>query len=138
MSGYLIPNWRAGMANVSASIDSVFGEPLTLIACLSRPNFPTEPDRATKPVTLSGEFLYRAKLALDSGHGRGGQHGSGGLIESQQPIATFSHASLPWLPQRGDRIQRQVDGTTFEVTAVKSDGVSRVTCDLVELGRSEP
>jgi hypothetical protein len=134
---YFIPNWRAGMANVSAAIDQNFGERLTLIACLARPNFPTEPDASIKPVTLSGVFSYRARLALDTGHGRGGQHGSGGLVQSQDPIATFSHAALPWLPQRGDRIRREADGTTFEVTATKSDGVAHVTLDLVDLGRAE-
>ena len=82
--------------------------------------------------------MYRAKLALDTGHGRGRQHGSGGLVQSQDPLSTFSHAALPWLPQRRDRIRRrELDGTMFEVTATKSDGVSRVTCDLVELGRAE-
>ena len=131
---YFIPNWRAGMQAVSAAIDQNFGERLTLIACLARPNFPTEPDASIKPVILSGVFSYRAKLALDTGQGRG-RHG--GLVQSQDPIATFSHAALPWLPQRGDRIRRENDGTVFEVTATKSDGVSRVTCDLVELGRAE-
>jgi len=125
------------MQAVSAAIDGAFGERLTLIACLARPNFPTEPDASIKPVTLQGVFSYRAKLALDTGRGKGGQHGSGGLVQSQDPIATFSHAALPWLPQRGDRIRREVDGTMFEVTATKSDGVARVTLDLAELGRAE-
>ncbi len=132
---YFIPNWRAGMQAASAAIDQNFGERLTIIPCIARPNFPTEPDRETPPVNLQGEFMYRAKLALDTGRGKGG-HG-GGLVQSQDPIATFSHAALPWLPQRGDRIRREVDGTVFEVTSTKSDGVARVTLDLVELGRAE-
>ncbi len=134
---YIIPNWRAGMQRASAAIDGAFGERLTLVVCLARHNFPTEPDASIKPVTLQGEFMYRAKLALDVGHGRGGQHSGGGLVQSQDPVATFSHAALPWLPQRGDRIRREVDGTVFEVTSTKSDGVARVTLDLVELGKTE-
>lgn len=138
MSYIIGPSWRAGMQSVSAAIDKTFGEPLLLIASyIPGPNFPPDRDRSVEQVHLKGEFLYRAKLALDNG-GRPGQHGSGGLVELQEPIATFSHAALPWLPQRGDRIRREVDGTEWEITKVSSDGVSRVTCQLVQMGVSSP
>ena len=135
---YIIGSWREGMGTVSAAIDQNFGERLTLIACISQPNFPTDRDRRIEPVTLRGEFMYRARLALDNGRGKGGQHGSGGLVESQQPIFTFSHVALPFLPQRGDRVRREIDGTLWEITRCSTDGVSRVTCEAVELGVSSP
>jgi len=59
---YFIPNWRAGMQAVSAAIDGAFGERLTLIACLARPNFPTEPDASIKPVTLQASSVIAQNL----------------------------------------------------------------------------
>ena len=75
---YITQGWRQGMANVSAAIDGAFGERLTLIACLARPNFPTEPDRATPPVALQGVFSLRSELAFKSGGppGRGDAPGT--------------------------------------------------------------
>jgi len=133
---YFIPNWRAGMQAVSAAIDQNFGERLTLIACLSRPNFPTEPDRATKPVTLQGVFSLRSELAFKSG-GSPGRGDAPGLVESRKPVASFAHADLPWAIQRGDRVKRETTGESYEVTRVEPDGVSRVVLHLVELGKAE-
>jgi|GEM_PF-2550117 hypothetical protein len=133
---YFIPNWRAGMQAVSAAIDQSFGERLTLIACLARPNFPTEPDASIKPVALQGVFSLRSELAFKSG-GSPGRGEAPGLIESRKPVASFSHADLPWQINRGDRVKRETTGEMYEVTRVEPDGVSRVTLHLVELGKAE-
>jgi len=130
---YVISDWRTGMQGVSAAIDRTFGETLTLIPCVLEPNMPTRA-LADEAATLKGEFMYRAKLAFAAHHAGG----DGPLIQSQEPIATFSHAALPYEINRGDRIRRETDGTLWEVTRTSSDGVSRVTCHLVELGIAEP
>ena len=128
---YVIGSWREGMQGVSAAIDKTFGETLTLIPCVLEPNMPSR-GLNDEAVTLRGQFLYRQKLAF--AHHAGGD---GPLIQSQEPIATFSHAALPYEINRGDRIRRETDQTLWEVTRVSSDGVSRVTCHLVELGVAE-
>jgi len=128
---YIQTSWRAGMQTASAKIDDTFGEPLRITPCEMKPNFPgcAVPKQAFE---VLGVFSWRAHIALANGHDR--MHGNGGLVQTQKPVVSFSRDALKWMLQRGDQITRLCDSTKWEVTAVQSDGVSRITCELVQLG----
>ena len=59
-----------------------------------------------------------------------------GLVETRKPIFSFSRDALPWAIERGDVIERTCSGEKFEVTNIAPDGVSRITVEVVQLGRS--
>ncbi len=133
---YMITDWRRGIGLVSTKIDEAFGEALSIIPCEAKPNFsPISYDE--EAVTLRGEFSYRNKLVFRTSHAATAMSGDSGLIESRVPIVTLTHNSLPWEIHRGDRVRRETDHTLFEVTKVESDGVSRVTLHLTQLGLQE-
>ncbi len=119
-------DWRTAMQGASLEIDDRLGEDLIVTPCVKRPNFDPAPDEANA-VQLRGVFSYRAETVFKAANLL--------PVESRKPIASFSHAALPWALQRSDQVQRCCDGAIFEVTDIKPDGVSRVTCDLVQLGR---
>ncbi len=129
-------NWRAGMQTVSATIDQTFGETILLIPCERRPNAQARPQRE-HAVELLGVFGWRSEMALRTGNIAQNRGEGGGLVETRKPVVSFSHAALPWALAHGDRVERCCDGELFEVTKIEPDGVSRVCCHLVQLGRSE-
>lgn len=127
--------WRAGMQEVSAAIDESFGELVTVTpADVQRPNFPSEAD-PSKAVTVTAVFSSKAKTILMGGEGKLGGHSLSPLVETSEPIFSFSYGVLPFPIRQSYRITRLCSGEVFEVTNVKPDGVARIVCKVVQLGR---
>lgn len=131
---YTSNGWRAEMQGVSAKIDETFGEAFRLIPTAKQPNMQAtpQPEHAHE---LLGVFSWRSAMALRT-EGNPISGGKPGLIETRDPWVSFSREALRWAPQHLDQVRRLADGALFEIKGVEPDGVSRITCRLVELGRS--
>lgn len=127
-------NWRAGMQDVSAAIDDTMGELVTVTPALAAAvNFPSVPD-PSNAVTVTAVFTSEAKL-LTMGEGRVGSVSASPLVSTSKPVFQFGNRTLPWPIRQHYRITLCRTGETFEVTDVKSDGVARITVNVVQLGR---
>jgi hypothetical protein len=130
-------NWRSAMQDVSAAIDDTMGELVTVTpTTVPAINFPSVPD-ASRAVTVIAVFTSEAKL-ITMGEGRLGSVSASPLISTSKPVFQFSYAVLHGMPfalRQSHRITRLCSGETFEVTDVKPDGVSRITVNVVQLGR---
>lgn len=132
---FTFDNWRAGVQRVSAEIDNVFGERIILVPCLKRPNF-TQQLYIDNAVELLGVFSLRADVAFKRNmFGGANSHGGAELVETRDPIVSFSHRALPWPLQHGDVVRRCASGEEYEIKSIEPDGTARVTCHLVQLGR---
>jgi hypothetical protein len=128
-------NWRAGMQDVSAAIDETQGELVTVTPASVRfPNFPSVPD-PSKAVTVVATFTNKAKTVIMGNEGKMGGHSLSPLVETREPVFQFSYGVLPFELQQSYRITRCRNGATYEITNIKPDGVSRITVNVVQLGR---
>ncbi|MEW6395289.1 MAG: hypothetical protein AB1582_12130 [Pseudomonadota bacterium] len=128
-------NWRAAMQDVSAAIDETMGELVTVTpAIVQTVNFPSVPD-SSKAVTVTAVFTSKAKTVLMGSEGRFSGHSLSPLVETSEPIFIFGYGVLPFAIRESYRITRVCSGETFEVTNAKPDGVSRIVCAVVQLGR---
>jgi hypothetical protein len=69
--------------------------------------------------------------------GKMGGHSLSPLVETREPIFQFSYGVLPFELQQSYRITRCCNGAMYEVTNIKPDGVSRITVNVVQLGRQK-
>jgi hypothetical protein len=124
-------DWRTLMVNdVSPAIDrELGGEPFRIIPATKRGNVNAQavPD-VSRAITVIGIFGYRFK-AVPLGIA---------VVASRDPIVRFGYYALNGFSILHYYVVERGDGTRFEVTATKPDGVSSVTCDLVQLGRASP
>ena len=121
------------MADCAAEIADTFGECLRWTPVDRKPNFQPLP-QPEHAIDYLGVFSYRSKTLIRQN--AGDSISAEPWVETRVPIASFPTASLRYVIQRGDHIERACDGSQFEVTAVKPDGVSMTVVDLVQLGRS--
>lgn len=130
-------NWRAGMQDVSAAIDETMGELVTVTPVLPvKPNFPSEPE-PDKAVTARAVFTSLHKTVILSNERRVGTTSVAPLVSTREPIFSFGYGVLPFAVGQHYRITRVCSGETFEVTDVQPDGVSRIVCKVVQLGRQK-
>jgi hypothetical protein len=128
-------NWRAGMQDVSAAIDDTMGELVRVTpASPPAPNFPATAD-ASRAVTVTAVFTSKAKTVLMGNENRISGHSVSPLIETSEPIFSFAMGVLPFPICQHYRITRLCSGEVFEVTKPESDGVARIVCKVVQLGR---
>lgn len=129
-------NWRGGMQDVSAAIDEVMGECVTVIP--AKPpavNFQAIADRACA-VTVTAVFTQRPKTIIGGGS-HGGSRGNiqvSPLISTSEPIFSFAYGVLPWPLMQGYQIER-CNGDLYEITDIKPDGVSRIEVSVNQIGR---
>jgi hypothetical protein len=130
-------SWRAGMQECSHAIDGAMGELVTVTpASVPAANFPSVAD-PSKAVTVTAVFKNKAKTVIMGSEGKMGGNSISPLVEIQtsEPIFEFGYGVLPFPLQQPYRITRCCNGVTYEVTNVKPDGVSRITVNVVQLGR---
>lgn len=128
-------NWRAGMQDVSAAIDDAMGEQVTVTPAHSwKVNFPSVAE-LDKAVTVTAVFTSKAKTILMGNEGRIAGHSVSPLVTTSEPIFSFGYGVLPFTIRQSYRITRVCSGEMFEVTAAEPDGVSRIVCKVVQLGR---
>ena len=126
--------WHLAMQDVENHIQREFGEPLTIIPMIAKPNYQPLPDPAKAPVTLTGVFSLRHIEAFTVKDGSGLSRQGVTTISSRDPIVSFALKDLPFPIRHLFRIRRERDGVTYEVTDVQSDGVSSVKLKLVQVG----
>ena len=126
-------NWRGKMQGASAEIDSRFGERFFVGLARRRPNHAVEPS-GDGAFEIEGVFSYRSETVFR--HDATTRQAGGTIVETRVPTISFSHRACPVMIAHGDVLTRVADGTQWEVKAIKPDGVSRITLDLVQRGLS--
>lgn len=124
-------NWRAGMQKASQAINRHMGELVLVTPTTSPgPNFPRTPQHER---AAQGNAVYLAPhKAVDLSR----QTDAGPVVSTRAPRFEFElQHCLPFPLAQGYWIKRECNGELFEVTDVKNDSVSRVTCTCVQLGR---
>ena len=131
--------FRHAMRDVAIEIDMMFGERVLVIPTRSRPNFMPENVMSAAFETIAA-FTWVAKLVFDDAPKA--RSGSGGYdvslpISSRDPKFSFNVHTLPQPLMRAYRLQRCCDGTIWDITNLKPDGISRIVADVVQIGRPE-
>lgn len=134
MSSLVSGSWHAEMQGVADAINESFGEPLTILPRIGKPNFGTVPDPSKPEVTLAGVFSIRSIEAFAAHDASGMQRAGITRVSTRQPLASLALKDLPYPILTRYRIRRERDGAVYEVTDVLSDGVSRVLLHLVQAG----
>lgn len=82
-----------------------------------------------------GRFTSKAVTIVVGAGRQHTRHPISPLISASMPVFTFRYGELRVPLRQSYRITRQCSGETSEVTDVKPDGVSRIVCKVVQLGR---
>ena len=128
--------FRDAMRDVASEIDLVLGERVGYTDAQSS-DYPPKNVMEAAFETIAA-FVWVSKLVFDdSKHSRTAE--SGGFyvslpVQSRDPKFSFNLHTLPQPILRAYRLQRCVDGSIWDVTNVKPDGVSRIVADVVQIG----
>jgi hypothetical protein len=134
-------NWRAEMQGVAAAIDDTFGESVTVMPMRRAVNQTATDDPSRAHVTICAVFSLRSEMAFNNRDSRAlssNNIDTAPLISTRKPCFSFRFGSLPFAIRQADRIKRLSDGSLFEIKEIKSDGVSRVEAEVVQLGTEPP
>lgn len=130
--------FREAMQNdVATAIDEEMGEPVIVTPVdqvASQPNFPKImlPGQAVQVIAVFTSVADQLALApvRDRGHTPGGVR-----VSTSKPAFSFRNGVLPFACHQGMQIKLCRTGETFEVKNVTPDAVSRILCEVVQLGR---
>jgi len=112
-----------------AELDDAYAEMWTHIKTVSRPNYPSAPDRKRPAYMLLAKFTREprgVKIGLEESS-----------VSSNDPGIVIQACNLKYPVDRGDRFQRCATGDFYEVTNSNHDTVSGIIVDLVQLGLQE-
>jgi hypothetical protein len=136
---YQQDSWRTAMQGVAAEIDATMGECVIVTPvdyANSEVNFPKQmlPGSAVIVTAVYTETPTHA-LGKPSRMKYGSGYEGAPLVTTRKPGFSFAFGAVPFALGQGCRIERRCSGEIFEITDVKSDGVSRIECNVVQLGR---
>lgn len=115
--------FAARAAKVAAARGRAFGEAFTFLpfSTTGDPNLPGIPDVSRVQFDATG--TWEAPTTSATPHARGSlQDDNAHNWTASMPSVLVADADLRWMPKRGDRVVRQFDGTTFELSKPMSDG----------------
>jgi hypothetical protein len=110
-------------AKIAASLAKAFGESFTFLpfTASSDVNLPKIPDVSRTQFDATGQWDGPTKS--DTPHARGSiQDDNAHSWTVSKPSVLVADAALTWTPKRGDRVLRQFDGSTWEVSTTAPDG----------------
>jgi hypothetical protein len=125
-------NWRQGMQSVAQAITDTMGECVRVTpTTIPGPNHPATPqhDRA---VTAQAVYIAPHKAVV-----MGRKFDGAPIVSTRAPRFEFAFGALPFALEQKFWITRLCSGEEFEITDVRSDSVSMITCDCVQLGRAK-
>jgi hypothetical protein len=131
-------NFRGYMVEVAEAIDQEMGEMVTVTPVFNKANFApvAEPARSVNVVAVFAWISETGFSSTDSKRTSGNREiDLAPLVQTRKPRFSFKANCLPWPILRSYLIQRRCDASIWQVTAVKPDGVSRIECAVLELGR---
>jgi hypothetical protein len=122
-------SWFDEEAISTQGIVEEFGEKFTLQPYKTGGvNFPRVPDPTRSGYDFLAVFELTPKdLSLGMGEVK---------VSTRSPCLTALICDVPGIRQ-GDRVVRQLNGETFEVTEPKPDGLSGIEIHVVQLGRAK-
>lgn len=119
-------NWRAAMTEVSQAIADTMGECVRVTpTAVAAVNFPAMPQHE-RAVTVQAVYTAPHKKVM------------GDRISTRDPRFEFAFGALPFTLQQGFWIERLCSNEIFEITDIRSDSVSTITCPCVQIGRAKP
>jgi hypothetical protein len=118
---------------VAPDLCEAFGECLTVLPMIKRPNYSQTPDPARTRYTVTGVFRWPSVYANRMGSDRA-RMDAGPSILTRNPEACLPLRDIPWAPRQGDVIRREETGHIFEVVVSRPDHVAFVECELVQQG----
>ena len=125
-------NWRAGMTEVSQAIAETMGECVRVTPTKAPGvNFPATP-QPERAATVQAVYIAPHKAVV-----MGRQIDGAPVISTRSPRFEFAFGALPFALQQKFWITRLCSDETFEITNVRSDSVSMITCDCVQLGKAK-
>ena len=132
--------FREAMSDAADAINATMGEYVTVTPYSAKPNFPSASDTTLPAFDIVMVFRNRASVAFDS---KGSKRSSNKhdielaqMIRTSVPTFSVKTCELPFPLRQHYRIQRCATGDLYEITDLKADGVSRIECDVVQLGRN--
>lgn len=124
-------SWRAGMAEVSQAIAETMGECVRVTPTKAAGiNFPAEPQHE-RALTVQAVYIAPHRAVV-----MGRQVEGAPVISTRSPRFEFAFGALPFALQQSFWVTRLCNGERFEITDIKSDSVSTITCTCVQLGRA--
>jgi hypothetical protein len=131
--------FREAMDDCANAISDTMGETVTVFPYTAKPNFPSMPDPSLLPFSITAVFTHKAVMAFS----KKGEPASGNrefdlapLISTRKPCFSVKACELPFPLRQHYRIERCWNKAVWEITDIKSDGISRIECDVVQLGRA--
>lgn len=128
---------EAMQAEVATAIDEEMGEPVIVTpvnGAASQPNFPKImlPGQAVQVIAVFTSVADELALSpvRDKGHTPGGVR-----VSTSKPAFSFRYGVLPFECHHGMQIRLCRTGEVFEVKSVAPDAVSRIVCEVVQMGR---
>lgn len=131
--------FREAMQNeVATAIDEEMGEPVIVTPVdweNTKTNFPKVmvPGRAVQVIAVFTSVPVMLEMAplRDRGHSTP----RGVKIETSKPAFSFRYGVLPFECHHGMQIKLCRTGETFEVKSTAPDAVSRIVCEVVQVGQ---
>ena len=132
--------FREAMSDVADAINDEMGETVIITPYVeAQPNFPASPDPTLPAFSVTAVFSHMAVMTFGTPIGHRKAIGGGDYLEAgvstRRPIFSIKSCDLPYPLYGGTRIQRCHDGSIWEITDAKPDGISRVQINVVQLGR---
>lgn len=125
-------NWRSGMAEVASAITETMGEHVRVTpTSIPDVNFPAVPKHECA-VIVQATYIAPHKKAI-----MGRNFDGAPVISTRAPRFEFAFGALPFALQQKFWITRLCSNETFEITDVRSDLVSMIACDCVQLGKAK-
>ena len=132
-------HFRAAMSDVADAINDEMGETVLITPYIAKPNFPSQLDVTRPAFSITAVFTHKAVTTFGNEEGKHkmpGRHDSLEVgISTSRPIFSVKACDLPFDLRQSYRIQRCHDGSLWEITDLRPDGVSRIEIRVVQLGR---
>jgi hypothetical protein len=118
--------WFDAEAQAHRDILEEFGEMFTVKPMTQKPNYGSVADPSRPVAAFSAAFSWEAQSVKVAGDDTN--------VSSRNPTASYMRCDLPYNLRRTDVLVRHFDGSMFEITDVKPDGMSGAKAELVQSG----
>jgi len=128
--------WEAMENQINEALNPAFGEQFLITPMAQRPNKRAFLDKSREPVLVCGIFtrnLVRDDINPSANSTKGLKFTT---IESRDPIIEIAACHIGYDLKQGDRLERQKDGTNYEVTSPSPNGHGIYYTKVVEIGFS--
>ena len=132
-------HFRAAMQDVANAINDEMGETVIITPYVAMPNYSSTLDANRPAFSVTAVFTHKAVTTFGNEEGHHKTPGRRETLEvgisTSRPIFSVKSCDLPFDLRPSYRIQRCHNGSLYEITDIRPDGVSRIEIRVVQLGR---